>query len=86
MALTAAWKLRRVVRNVRYVLAMELLAAAQGLDYRKPLRPGRGVGRAHEVVRRHVTTLDADRSVSPDIERLADVIAAGEFVPLGSTA
>jgi histidine ammonia-lyase len=86
MALTAAWKLRRVVRNVRYVLAMELLAAAQGLDYRKPLRPGRGVARAHDAVRRHVRTLDADRSVSPDIERLADAVAAGEFMPDGSNA
>ena len=52
MAMGAAWKLRRVVRNVRYVLAIELMCAAQGIDYRAPLKPGRGVARAHAGVRR----------------------------------
>src|SRR5205814_5297121 len=45
MAMGAAWKLRRVVANVRAVLAIELMCAAQGLDYRAPLRAGRGAAR-----------------------------------------
>lgn len=79
MAMGAAWKLRRVVRNVRYVLAIELMCAAQGVDYRAPLRPGRGVARAHAAVRRIVSPLEADRVLTPDIERLAAAIATDEF-------
>jgi histidine ammonia-lyase len=79
MAMTAAWKLRRVVRNVRYVLAVELMCAAQGIDCRAPLKPGRGVARAHEAVRRLVAPLERDRSFSPDIERLAQAIADDEI-------
>ena len=71
MAMAAAWKLRRVVRNVRYVLAIELMCAAQGIDYRAPLKPGRGVARAHAAVRRLVAPLERDRVLSADIERLA---------------
>ncbi|MEO7083367.1 MAG: histidine ammonia-lyase [Gemmatimonadaceae bacterium] len=71
MAMTAAWKLRRVVRNVRYVLAVELMCAAQGLDERAPLKPGRGVARAHAAVRSVVATLDRDRVLSPDLEAMA---------------
>jgi len=79
MAMGAAWKVRRVVRNVQYVLAIELLCAAQGIDYRAPLRPGRGVERAHATVRRHVAPLENDRVLSDDIERLARAIADDEF-------
>lgn len=79
MAMGAAWKLRRVVRNVRYVLAIELMCAAQGVDCRAPLRPGRGVARAHAAVRRIVSPLAEDRVLSPDIERLATAIATDEL-------
>ncbi len=79
MAMAAAWKLRRVVRNVRYVLAIELMCAAQGIDYRAPLKPGRGVARAHASVRRFVAPLERDRVLSPDIERLAKAIADDEI-------
>ena len=79
MAMGAAWKLRRIVRNVRHVLAIELMCAAQGVDYRKPLRPGRGVQRAHGIVRGLVPPLQQDRVLSGDIGRLADAIAAGQF-------
>ena len=79
MAMAAAWKLRRVVRNVRYVLAVELMCAAQGLDYRAPLKPGRGAARAHADVRRLVPTLERDRALSADIERLAAAIQSGEI-------
>jgi histidine ammonia-lyase len=79
MAMAAAWKLRRIVRNVRYVLAIELMAGAQGIDYRAPLRPGRGVARAHGIVRRHVAVLERDRVLSDDIERLAAAVDDDDF-------
>ena len=70
-----AWKLRRVVRNVRYVLAIELMCAAQGLDYRAPLKAGRGAARGHAAVRAIIEPLGRDRVLSPDIQRLAAAIA-----------
>jgi histidine ammonia-lyase len=79
MAMAAAWKLRRVVRNVRYVLAIELMCAAQGIDYRHPLKPGRGVALVHAAVRRLVAPLERDRVLSTDIERLAAAIMNDEL-------
>jgi histidine ammonia-lyase len=79
MAMSAAWKLRRIVHNVRHVLAIELMCAAQGIDYRAPLRPGRGVVATHRKVREVVEPLLGDRVLSGDIARLADAIAAGQF-------
>jgi histidine ammonia-lyase len=79
MAMGAAWKLRRVVHNVRHVLAIELMCAAQGVDFRSPLKPGKGVARAHATVRRLVKPLERDRSLTADITRLADAIATGQF-------
>lgn len=67
MGMTSALKLRRIVGNVETMLAIELICAAQGLEYRHPLRPGKGVQHAVEIVRRHVAPLEADRPISADI-------------------
>jgi histidine ammonia-lyase len=79
MSMGAAWKLRRIVQNVRTVLAIELMCSAQGIDYRAPLHPGVGVARAHARVRALVTPLERDRVLSDDIMRISDAIAAGQF-------
>jgi histidine ammonia-lyase len=79
MAMGAAWKLRRVVQNVRHVLAIELMCAAQGLDFRAPLRAGRGAARGHALVRKVVAPLAQDRVLAPDIAALADAIEHGHF-------
>lgn len=79
MAMGAAWKARRVLANVRNVVAIELMCGAQGVDYRAPLTPGRGVARAHTIVRAVVPTLVRDRVLSPDIVAISAEIAAGRF-------
>ncbi|HEX6599325.1 MAG TPA: histidine ammonia-lyase [Gemmatimonadaceae bacterium] len=79
MAMGAAWKLRRVVNNVRNVLAIELMCAAQGLDYRAPLRPGKGAARGQALVRKVIPRLEQDRVLAPDIAALADAIEHGHF-------
>ena len=84
MAMGAAWKLRRIVRNVQHVLAIELMCAMQGLDYRRPLRSSAPVERAHDRVRALVATLTDDRVPSGDITALADAIAGGAFVEEGA--
>jgi histidine ammonia-lyase len=79
MAMGAAWKLRRVVQNVRNVLAIELMCAAQGLDFRRPLRAGRGAEQGHRLVRQLVAPLEEDRVLSTDIATLSRAIALGHF-------
>ncbi len=80
MAMGAAWKLRRVVRNVQHVLGIELMCAMQGLDYRRPLRSSAPLERAHAKVRALVKTLTDDRAPAGDMAALADAIARGDFV------
>ncbi|MDX6611810.1 MAG: histidine ammonia-lyase [Blastocatellia bacterium] len=79
MGMTAATKLRTIVENSEYVIAIELLAAAEGLEYRAPLLPGVGVRRGYEILRRHVPRLTEDRALSNDIEEIAAAIRIGEF-------
>jgi histidine ammonia-lyase len=79
MGMTAALKLRRIVEAVERVVSIELLAAAEGLEHRAPLRPGRGVRRAYEAVRSHAARLTCDRALSEEIERVARALARGDF-------
>jgi histidine ammonia-lyase len=82
MGMTSATKLRSIVKLAEMVAAIELLAAAQALDYRAPLAPGRGVKEAHRIVRSLVEPLTTDRSMTTDIEKLTAAIASGEFESL----
>jgi histidine ammonia-lyase len=72
MGWNAALKLRRVLRNARWILAVEAMCAAQGIDLRAPLRPASGTAAALAAVREIVTHLDHDRQLGPDIERVGD--------------
>jgi histidine ammonia-lyase len=77
---TAAHQFRAAVGLAEHVLAIEALCAAQGLDYRAPLRPGAGVEQAHRLVRDRVAHLDADRPPAPDIATLRDLVHAGDLL------
>jgi histidine ammonia-lyase len=79
MGMTAALKLRRVIQNVGYVLAIEALAAAQAVDLLAPLKPGRRAQRALEEIRAVSPMVAVDRSLSPDIARVAEVIRQGKL-------
>jgi histidine ammonia-lyase len=77
MGVTSALKLRQALDLAYRVIAIELLLAAQGLDFRAPLRPGQGVAEAHALVRSIAPTLREDRPPSPDIEALAQAVRSG---------
>ncbi len=79
MAMAAATKLRRSVRNLRHVIAIELIAAAEGFEHRRPLRSTDVLERAHALIRTIVRKADGDRAPGPDITRLADALATGVF-------
>jgi len=79
MGMTAATKLRSLVDNAELITAIELITAAEALEYRAPLVPGRGVKRAQEIVRTQVARLVDDRSMSNDIQKMQRALANGEF-------
>jgi len=79
MGMTGAIKLRRIVENVERVLAIELMCAAQGVEFRRPLRSSREVERAIEAVRGVVPRLEQDRVLATDIDSLAAAIRSGVF-------
>jgi histidine ammonia-lyase len=79
MGMGAALKLKRVIENVKNVLAIELLCAAQGIDLLAPLKPGRGAKIAYDLVRSVSTTLRTDRSLSPDIRNVCNLIENRKF-------
>jgi len=84
MGMAAAWKAQRILANAQRVVAAELLCAAQGLEFLKPLAPGHGVGDLYRRLRAlapAVPRLDADRPPAPDLERLARAVALGELDP-----
>src|SRR5216117_4597880 len=81
MGMSAAWKAERILANATRIVAIELLAAAQGLEYLKPLRPGRGVAESYAAVRGAAPPLHGDRPLTADIERVAAGIRAGKFDP-----
>jgi histidine ammonia-lyase len=79
MGMTAALKLRTIVENAENLLAIELLAGGTALEYRRPLRSGAGVERAHDTLRRLVPEFVDDRPMYDDIARVAAAIRAGAF-------
>jgi histidine ammonia-lyase len=80
MGVHAADKLGRIVDNVRNVLSIELLCAAQGVDLRAPHRPAAALAAAHALVRELVPHLDADRPVAPDVARVRALLDDGSLV------
>ncbi len=79
MGATSAHKALRILEQAQQVVAIELLCAAQMLEFRKPLTPGEGVQRAYDLVRSYVPKLEADRVLAPDIAILSDTVKAGVF-------
>ncbi len=80
MGSIAARKAREIVDNVENILAIELLASAQGIDLRAPLKPGRGTEVAWRVIRTVVPKLDQDRILAEDIEKVKKLIKEGEIL------
>ena len=85
MATFAARRLGPMAENTRGVLAIELLAAAQGIDFRRPLRSSDALERAHALLRGEVAFYDHDRLFAPDIAAAKAVIAGEELLSLVPT-
>jgi histidine ammonia-lyase len=82
MGANAARHTLEIVDNVRHVVAIELLTAAQAIDLRPngSARLGRGTAAAYASIRKHVAFLEHDRETTPDIQVLADLIQKGKML------
>ncbi|MGH7319433.1 MAG: histidine ammonia-lyase [Candidatus Rokuibacteriota bacterium] len=86
MGAGAALKVRDVLTNVRQVLGIELLLAAQALDLRRPLVPGAGTRVAHAAVRARIPHLDADRLVHVDLAAALALVTDGTVLSAVTSA
>jgi histidine ammonia-lyase len=82
MATFAARRLAAMAENTRGILAIELLAAAQGIDFRRPLKSSPALERAHALLRAQVPFYDHDRHFAPDIAAAKAVVAGDELLAL----
>lgn len=78
----AGRKARQILENLKRVFAIELICAAQGLDYRLDanLKPSPALYKAHELIRKHLPRLDSDREIHKDIETATKLIESGQLV------
>src|SRR5437773_6162192 len=80
MGVTAARKAARAVANTRRILAIELLAASQALEFHRPLQTSAPLEAVHRRVRARVPVYDDDRPLGPDVESVAELVRSGAFV------
>jgi histidine ammonia-lyase len=79
MGMTGALKFRAIIDLAENLLAIELLAGAEGLEQRRPLKGGVGVEHAYAAVRKIARPLIQDRPLSGDIAGVAEAIRRGDF-------
>ena len=79
MGMTGAIKLRQIVEHAERIVAIELMCAAQALEFRRPLKASREVEKAYAAVRAVVPKLEEDRVLSYEIETMAAALRNGAF-------
>lgn len=80
MGAIAARKAQSILTNVQWVIAAELLAAAEGLEHRNGLKPGDGVWKAYQLIRKNIPALTQDRSLAKAVEQLVGMIKRNMFL------
>lgn len=85
MGCTAALKARRILNNVERILAIELMAAAQGIDFRREFVPpearlGRGTQPVYDLIREHVPFIDEDTILYRYMEAVRQLVRQGSVV------
>jgi histidine ammonia-lyase len=81
MATYAARRLQPMAANLARIIAIELIAAGQGIEFRRPLASSPPLERAHATLRRLSAKLEDDRPMGPEIEAVAGAVLAGGFAP-----
>ena len=86
MGMAAALKARQALENAQSVVALEYLTAAQGLEFLKPLKPGRGPRAAYALLRTRISPLEDDRSMSAEAEQILAWMRGGDLVAAAQKA
>jgi histidine ammonia-lyase len=86
MGWSAARKLRRALRNLTRIVAVEATAAARGLELRAPLQPAAATEAVRAAIHAEIPGFGPDRMVSPELERVAAMVASGELVKAAESA
>jgi len=79
MATFAARRLQAMIANVAYILSIELLAAAQGIDFLRPLQSSPALEQVHALLRAQCPSMMEDRYLAPDIEAASSLVRGGEL-------
>jgi histidine ammonia-lyase len=80
MGTTTAIKTKQILENANVILGIELMAAAQAFEFRKPLKPGRGCQAAYELIRKYVEPLEEDRPLYDDITKMGELVESGKIL------
>lgn len=80
MGTIAARKAREILKHTQYVLGIELLCAAQAVDFKDNSLLGDGSTEAYKAIRNQVTFMESDRIIYPDMDKAAELIASGELL------
>jgi histidine ammonia-lyase len=80
MGSIAARKCYKILENAQNVIAIELLCAAQGVDFHKPYKCGKGTIAAHNLIREHIPHLADDRILYDDIQSLLRLLKEGAIL------
>jgi histidine ammonia-lyase len=82
MATFAARRLQPMIFNVAHILGIEWLAAAQGIEFLRPLRSSDALEQTHALLRQQVAAMPTDRYLAPDIEVASGMVSSGALSPL----
>jgi histidine ammonia-lyase len=80
MGMNTAIKTKQILRNAWYIIAIELIAACQAMDHRRPLKSSAAAGAVYKLVRQHVDFMEKDRPTQYDINRVAELVKSGEVL------
>ena len=80
MGMTTALKTQQIIDNAQAVLGIEFMAGAQAVDFRRPIKPGKGVQAVTSTIRKYVDHLEEDRPLFDDINKLKEVVESGEIL------
>jgi histidine ammonia-lyase len=79
MATHGALRLHRMIANTRAIIAIELMAGAEGIDFRRPLTSSASIEAAHKKLRAVIAPRTVDRVFGPEIEMVSVLVQQGEF-------
>jgi histidine ammonia-lyase len=79
LATFAARRLQPMIANTAHILGIELLAAAQGIEFLRPMQSSVALEDLHALLRQHIPAMDCDRYLAPDIEHATQLVRDGSL-------